>query len=176
MGIALGLSEQIRLKKSDNIYLEISGGIYYKYYHNNHKNYHSDYKYNNEDWIEYSYNINTYHNYTYYPNGRKALVFNANGWMSSNLKFQLQNNLYFNIGMEIIYGFRFYYDTFNSIKYHLTHIDTETGEITYSTVTENHHGLIAFPKAISLDNFIYTTVGLTYKFGNKDLRKLFSNN
>ncbi len=168
LGFSIGLNEQLFLKKDKSMFFDLSFGAYLKLYKTNEKTFNSDFKYNNQDWIEYKYNIKMYHQYYIFKTTTTSnkLETNFSTWINLHLKTSLRNNLYLDMGIDFLFGLDYFYNFSYTVKEHKIKKDPNTGEnINYISSVYNDLGFLSIRHRTN--DFIYSSIGLTYKFNFK---------
>ena len=156
MDVSLGLSKQFNLYESNKVVLELGYNLLYRIYFKNKKVKDKPvFSSNNEDWIKYTYHIETYHNYAYTTNFKKVPN-KFTHLFTAKLKFKVFDNFYYNIGANYISYIEFYYNFNYHISYYMNNSPTPTGG-------EGHQGFTASPVKKSAKYF-YLSTGITYKF------------
>jgi hypothetical protein len=165
MGLHFGIGKQINFKKLPKLHFDLGAQIYIKFYSENKKSFSSDYKFNNESWIEYKYEFVTYHKYYNSLNSSidNDSVSNYTGNMyqfNADVRFEVSDNMYISTGVNWVMNYEFNYDFNYSINYY-------SNGSTEPTSTDTYHGNVDKIKSVSTTNFVYFNLGLVYKFGKE---------
>lgn len=149
----------------DKIHLDLGWRIVDRYPIQKNATYLSDFKFNNEDWIEYSYEIDTY--YGSYRQNNKVVKFatyiDLNAQFEIDLSFDLSEKLRLQTGITYSRNNYFFYNYNYTFRYYYN------GS---STPNETVQNIGAFPGDLGvLDHYLYLNAGLTYKFKAKKKMK-----
>jgi hypothetical protein len=157
----LGLNKQFEFYDS-KVILDLGCHIVDRYALNKTKSYATGFHYNNEDWIEYKYDLTTYHGKYYENDGvveSKAYMY-LNLDFSATLMLELSTNMYLNLGVSYSRNNVFFYDYSYEINYYYN-------GSTIPSETQTFEGLQGDfdPKFGMRDHYLYFETGLSYKFG-----------
>lgn len=147
---------------NESLNLDIGARIVDRYYTAKNVNYFQSETQSHRDWLNYSYDLNAYYGqYFMNPNQiqRKRYMY-LNTEYFIRLGFKIRSDLFLNINFEYARNNIFFYDFNYTVFEYLGGSTTPTG------VYQNF-GLAGPSKYGVRDHFIYTSVGLTYKFSSK---------
>jgi len=159
----IGLNKQFEFYDS-KVILDIGLHVVDRYSTTKTDTYSKGLHFNNEDWIEYSYDLKTYKG-RYYENNmgidnKKYMYINLN--YSLNLMFRLMEGTFLNLGASYTRNNIFFYDYQYSINYYTNGSTTPTSTVNFEGLDGNFD-----PKYGVRDHFLYFNVGLLYKFNWK---------
>jgi len=155
---------QIGLKKrfkiwDDKLFIDLGVRIVDRYPFKSEKSYSSDYKFSNREWIEYKYQIETYHD-GYRINDNVVKLKNylfLNAQLNLDLSFQLNEKLRFTWNTTFCRNNFFYYNYRYSIRYYYNNSTTPNGFAEFLGVQGGYFGV--------LNDYLYTSFGVKYMFG-----------
>jgi len=150
-----GLSVQYPLF-NEKLLLNAQAALIYRFFSRETKSYSQEFSSNDEDWIEYSYSLDTYHGKWYKNQLPKSYSGNFGFEFSGFLKFKIESNSYLNLGMTLNIRNIFFYDYQHSVRYYIN------GS---STPTESYKdlGFVDGSKFGSINNYLYLNIGYSYQ-------------
>ena len=141
-----------------NLRFDIGSQIYFKLIKTNSQNYSSKFKSNNEDWIQYKYELITYDKF--YVDSEGAQNYTANMFQFNlGLRRKLTNKIDLLSEVNLITKYEFYYDYSYTVNYFINNS-------TNPTSTDNFYGNVD-DKNLLKTNFVYYNIGVTYNFGKE---------
>jgi hypothetical protein len=125
--------------------------------------YSSDYTSNNEDWLEYRYELTTYYDNDHHASGIPiGFIQPLNLELNATVKFNVYKNLFLNVGVSYTRNNIFFYDYSYDILYYQNNSSTPTASYSFLGLAGNggqQYGV--------RDQFVYLNAGLSYKFNWK---------
>lgn len=161
----LGLNKQFQFYHS-KVILDIGCHIVNRYYFKTKSIYYTDFHFNNEDWIEYKYNLTTYYG-KYYENNvgienKRYMYLNLD--FNINLMLELFKNTYLTFGVSYSRNNIFFYDYTYTINYYNNGSSIPTSTFSF----EGLEGAFN-PKFGVREHYLYFNFGMSYKFGKKSI-------
>ena len=158
--INLGIKKRFTLKK-DYLSLDIGAALVFRQFLNESKTYVADFYFNNEDWIEFSYSLTTYHGKWYENNLPKSYTGRFGKELSATLNFKLSQKSSLNFGLSYITRNTFFYDYRYTIHYYYNGANTPSYKFTsFGFIDGTKHGVN--------DNYLYLNIGYTYQLKKKE--------
>ncbi len=149
-----GFNQDLRFKSGLTFYAGWS--LVYRRYFKDSKQYFSDFKSNNEDWIEYSYDLKTYYN-DYYES-----ELNHSGQFGNHfrlgLKYPINDQFKLNVGLSLTTHNNFFYDFEYWINYYVGGSEDPTSTYHFGGIM----GTFPDTKFGIRDDNLFFKVGLTY--------------
>ncbi|MDC3351767.1 hypothetical protein OAV92_00840 [Crocinitomicaceae bacterium] len=136
--------------------LDAQAALVYRFFSREIKSYSQEFSSNNEDWIEYSYSLKTYHGKWYKNQLPKSYSGNFGFEFSGFLKFEIASNSYLNLGMTLNTRNVFFYDYQHSVRYYIN--GSSTPSESYKDL-----GFVDGSKFGSIDNYLYLNIGYSYQ-------------
>lgn len=155
----LGLKKRFTLKK-DYLSLDIGAALVFRQFFNESKTYAEGLHFKNEDWIEFSYSLTTYHGKWYENNLPESFSGRFGKELSGTLNFKLSQKSSLNFGFNYITRNTFFHDYIYSVNYYLNNSSTPSYSFT-------SFGFIDGTKFGVNDNYLYLNIGYTYQLKNK---------
>lgn len=165
-GLHYGLHKQFEFYDAKLI-LELGVQFVDRYYFQNEVDYtNGDFQSNNEDWIEYKYDLKTHHGEMYDNNKTVELkpYLYLNSEYNATLKFKVTKNMFFNVGFSYSRNNIYFYDYTFSVLYYYNGSTTPNGYF-------NENGIIGDEKHAVRTHYFYLNSGLSYKFDWKKKSK-----
>ncbi|NOQ70424.1 MAG: hypothetical protein GQ574_00390 [Crocinitomix sp.] len=164
IGLHLGVHKRFSFM-DDKLILDIGSDVVYRLFLSNDfskmKSYSSDFMSNNEEWIEYKYDLNTYHG-EYFSNDSRINHSGSVGLdINAFLRFRTGDQSFINMGVNLTTHNIFYYDYNYSINYYTDGVLSST--YTYVGLV----GSLPNTKFGIRNTNIYFNLGYTYTFKKK---------
>lgn len=156
--IRLGLSKNIHLYNS-KVILEFGLDFIKRKYASTARTYSSEYYSNNEDWIEFKYDLKTYHG-SFYKNDLnipESSYKNINSEIYLGSKFKTSDQTFLSLKLFYSRNNLFFYDYTYSIQYFENGSTTPTSTYTYLGLQEDFKNVIK-------DQYWYFSLGFGYRF------------
>ena len=159
------LALHVGLKKrwkfwDEKLYFDLGLCIVDRYPLKKYQNYNSDFKFNNEDWIEYRYEIETFHG-QHLPNSdgiQNRNYIDLNAEVSADLSFFMRDRFRVKLGLSYSRNNYFFYNYNYSIRYYYNGSTTPSATSEVEGLASGYYGV--------RDHYVYTSLGVTFRLGD----------
>lgn len=157
--IQLGLMKRLSFHNG-SLLLDLSSSIVYRQFFQEKHTYQSDFQFNYDNRMEYSYTLNTYHGVWHKNNLEKSYRGLFGGNIAASLKVKLTDHSFFDLTFSCTTRNTFFYDYIHTIRYYNQGSSSPTSTITHYGYIDSKYG--------SLDTFLYLNIGYTYQLKKKE--------
>jgi hypothetical protein len=158
LGFHFGVMKRIAFME-DRLLLDLGGSLVFRQFFNETNTYTQDFRFNNEDWIEYNYSLKTFHGTNYENNKNIPYTGRFGTELSALLKFRCSPHSYLNFGFSYSTRNTFFYDYRFTVRYYMNDSPTPTYTIQNVGLLGDKYGV--------LDNYLYLNFGYTFVFKNR---------
>ena len=158
LGFHFGVMKRFSFME-DRLLIDFGGSVVFRHFFNETKTYTQDFRFNNEDWIEYNYSLATFHGKNYSNDKNIPYTGKFGTELSALLKFKCSPQSYINFGFSYSTRNTFFYDYRFTVRYYMNDSPTPTYTIQNLGLLGDKYGV--------LDNYLYLNFGYTFVFKNR---------
>jgi len=153
----LGIKKRFKIWE-DRLFIDLGLRVVDRFPYRYEQNYSSDYKFSDRDWIEYKYDIDTYHG-DYRVNDNiveNAIYTDLNAQLNLDVCFKLNQYLRLNVNTNYTRNNYFFYNYTYSARYYYNGSPTPTAIVEFQGIQGADFGV--------RNHYIYTEIGLKWTF------------